>query len=168
MVLLTRDRAATGAAVLQTDKETDMWGIIQRARNYGANEGSHPLVLLALLFQEHVLETNTKFAELTQQIQTVDKNLLAELAAANSKNSKHKVSEYGDLSHRIYQARMGVVELQRRREFEAQVGNTLQEDSKDDPYLLTLVETFAGLSDSFELNIQSSFPDRIEGQRTVL
>jgi hypothetical protein len=31
-----------------------------------------------------------------------------------------KVSEYGTLSHRINQAQIGLVELQRRREFEAQ------------------------------------------------
>jgi hypothetical protein len=43
----------------------------------------------------------------------------------------------------------------------------LQEDLKEEASLVTLVDMFPGLSASHELNVQS-FPDRIEGQRTVL
>lgn len=166
LVLLTREGAVTGAAVLQSDKEVDIWGLLKRAREYGS-EGSHPLVLLALLFQDHVLETSNEFKAVAQRIQDIDKELLDELDAARANKSKLKVSEYGKLSHSIYKARMGLVELQRRREFEAQISKVLEEDLKDEPSLITLVDMFVGLSNSHELNVQS-FPDRIESQRTVL
>lgn len=167
LVLLTREGAATGAAVLQADREVDVWDVLERAREYGLREGSNPLALLVYLFQDHVLDTSKEFQDVAERIQNIDKELLAELDAAKVNKSKLKVSEYGALSHSIYKARMGLVELQRRREFEAELSKALEEDLKDEPSLITLVDMFSGLSKSHELNVQS-FPDRIESQRTVL
>jgi hypothetical protein len=126
LVLLTRGEAATGAAVLQADKEVNVWDLLERSREYGMREGSNPLALLVYLFQDHVLETSKEFQAVAQQIQNIDKELLAGLDATRAKKSKLKVSEYGELSHSIYEARMGLVELQRRREFEAELNRYLR------------------------------------------
>ncbi|KAF2094755.1 hypothetical protein NA57DRAFT_79923 [Rhizodiscina lignyota] len=166
LVLFIRGNSTNGAAVLQSDSKIDCQGVLQRAKEYGSR-GSHPLIVLVLLFQDHVLGTADKFKDVSTKIQAIDADLLAELKAAQGHKTKLRVSEYGTLSHRIYEARMELVELQRRREFEAQVGKTLKNDVKEETSLITRVDMFTGLSASHELGIQN-FPDRIESQRTVL
>jgi hypothetical protein len=166
LVLVTRENSATGAAVLHADKGTDLQLMLQEAQKYGST-GSNPLVILVLLFMQQVRKTSVKFKAVATKIHDIDTDLLAALEFARTHKNEIKVSDYGDLSHRIYTARMDVVELQRRREFEAQVGKTLQDDINDDLSLSTLVGIFTGVSASHELNVQS-FPDRLESQRTVL
>ncbi|KAH0562508.1 hypothetical protein GP486_002800 [Trichoglossum hirsutum] len=166
LILVTDDEGTKGAAIIQSDAKTDISTILQGTKKYSA-EGMHPLLILLQLFEDHVNTTSRKAEDVTRNIQAVDSDLLDALKVINDPKQKDKFSNFGRLSQGLHEARMDLVELARRREFEKQIGKRLLEDLHKERALISRANMFIDLSESHDLDIQS-LPQRIDSQRTVL
>ncbi|GAB1316538.1 hypothetical protein MFIFM68171_06748 [Madurella fahalii] len=166
LILITDDKPTKGAAVIYTDATITIASLQKQVPDTAA-QGLHPLLLLLSLFENHVRETATKFEQVVQQIEKADADLLTQLKMANDPKQRDKASNFGPLGQSLHEARMNLVELTRRRAFEKQIAETLQDDLKGEPALFTRVNMYTSLSQSHEPDIQS-LPQRIDSQRTVL
>lgn len=154
------------------------------------------MLLLFQLFLDHYHTTSERFKKVLKKVETVDSIISGELqsviksdcdnAIANSqsspktsilstvkatsqKNSQNKPKGHNlaQLSQALHQARMELVELARRSEFESQVRKILQGDLKEEEQLIGRVNVYCAMSKSHELDIQV-LPQRISSQTTVL
>jgi hypothetical protein len=170
------DTSTKGAAVIMSDSEINLFSIQEDVQKF-AERYSHPLLLLLQLFQHHVMATSTKFKEVYQKVREADNDLHAELKKAsrlhaesnNTNDSKLRGvgSNFGPIGQSLHEARMNLVELTRRRQFETQIGRRLLQDLEDEQPLMIQLNMLIGLSQSHELDIQS-LPQRIDSQTTVV
>lgn len=109
-------------------------------------------------------------------VKSVDVEIMGELDSEkesqnNTKTKNKKTAKgcnFGQLSQRLHIARMQLVELARRNDFESKVCKQLQEDLTGEvTQLRGRVNTYSAMTKSDQLDIKS-LPERISSQTTVV
>ncbi|KAI0892849.1 hypothetical protein F4806DRAFT_499678 [Annulohypoxylon nitens] len=166
----------------------------QRANKKQGNR--HPMFLLYCLLESHDLITGEKLSRVSDSVENVDEELARELdqkesledggdrkpanqniwhrlvrrKLKNAGNSRQKGThgcDFGQLSRNLHQARMDLVELDRRSQFEKIVLDAFQTDLKDYTDLNQQVNSLRTSSARQRSSIES-LPKTIESQRSLL
>ncbi|KAI0381338.1 hypothetical protein F5Y04DRAFT_80172 [Hypomontagnella monticulosa] len=165
VALVIDDEPTRAACILQCDRTIDISGIRRKIQNCtGAYR--HPLQLLLKLFENHVMTTSDKFDDLYRNIQEVDFKLLHQLSEATNPKNRDKGSRYSELGLSLHTARMKLVDLMRRRQFESEMGKVLLRDLEN-TRLIEEANLYMGLSQMREHGL-ANLPRRIDSLTTVL
>jgi hypothetical protein len=158
--------------VIQADAEVDLKKAFDSVHT-AAREHNHHLLLPIPLFIDHFIATQTQFLNIITHIDDVETKIQMDLtdyqtgSEASHNNSK---VDYGGLSKKLHFCNSALVELERRRDFERQLGNLLISELKADDSLSELLDRvglYAEMSQNRDLDIRT-LPRRIESQKNVV
>jgi hypothetical protein len=138
---------------------------------------SHPMLLPIELFINHFVATQTQFIDITAKMDEIETDIRMDLnepgrqGGSKSPHDNSKV-DYGELSKKLHSCSTGLVELEKRRDFERRLGKFLiaelvADDTLSSLHLHDRVRLYDELSQNRDLDVRS-LPRRIESQRRVV
>jgi hypothetical protein len=161
----TADSSNSMSGIIQADNDIDFSKVFKGVHTLVKRHGYHPSLLPIQLFITHCSSTTETFKSILNNVIEVDGKLLEELEIESKSAKASKL--YRKLSMTLHQCSMGLAELGRRRNFEEELGDRLRQDLQNEVKLEALVNIFANMSKSKDLDI-ASLPGKIESQRNVV
>ncbi|KAI1456733.1 hypothetical protein F4805DRAFT_218826 [Annulohypoxylon moriforme] len=196
LILVSDADFKRGAAILQTDTDSKISSILVEVENE-AKEYQYPMLLPVHLFSYHNGITSNRSKNVSKDVDEVDKELARELEPRDhndnnlsrqrpnqkiwnswarlravkmpNNNFQNRVDgcDFGQLSYRLHKARMELVDLSQRCDFEKDIFMALKKDIKACNQLTERVNLL-GASSASQRSIIDNLQGRIESQTTVL
>ncbi|KAI0416333.1 hypothetical protein F5X98DRAFT_388098 [Xylaria grammica] len=169
------------AAVLYVGSNINATDIIHTVKSQ-AKDCAHHLLLLLELFEDHLKRTKGLFKEVINSITEVDQFLLEKLPQGDPSNNyavneisqgrqqrkfRDQALEYATKMHQLHLARMNLVRLRQRRNFETKLAELLEPTLKDKYDLEVRMRIYKTRAESHDTDLED-LPQRIDSQSSVI